>query len=549
MAEFYPILPGARAGEGRRGGGRQQGLEPDAHGAGRPAGAACFRAADDLAPARRTGTRSRAAPGAGRGHREVGGRHRPRIWRGAPAVARLRALGRAVSMPGMMETVLDVGLNAETVEGLIRMTGNPRLAWDSYRRLVQGYAEVVADLPTAPFDALVAAALKQAEAESERELDHRDLRALTAAMLDQYEALTGGAFPADPREQLAAAAAAVFRSWDAPKAASYRRLNGISDEGGTAVTVQTMVYGNAGRRVGRGRRIHPQSRHRRARALLRFPVQRAGRGHRRRTPASARQRATALCTARRLGAAERRLPASWRRWRATRRISSSRFNPARLYLLQTRRAKRTDWAALTIAVDMVEEGLLTPAKALALLNGDQTGRGGPHELRPRRAPPWRWRRWRAWAWRAAPSRWIPTRSSARPRRARPSILVRQETVTTDIEGMALAAGILTGYGRAHLTCGGRGAPTGQGLPRRVPELGDRFRPSPVPDRRDAPERGRFLVAGRQWWRRLRRAARSLDGTAGTGAGRHRRLAPRRGVAWATRKPRRKTEPEHRRPLI
>ena len=110
--------------------------------------------------------------------------------------------GAAVSMPGMMETVLDVGLNAETVEGLIRLTGNPRLAWDSYRRLVQGYAEVVAGLPTAPFDALVAAALQRDEASSERELDHRSLRALTLAMLDCYRAVRRNAFPADPREQL-----------------------------------------------------------------------------------------------------------------------------------------------------------------------------------------------------------------------------------------------------------------------------------------------------------------------------------------------------------
>ena len=95
----------------------------------------------------------------------------------------------------MMETVLDVGLNADTVEALIRLTGNPRLAWDSYRRLVQGYAEVVADLPTAPFDALVAEALRRAEAENERELDHRDLRALTLAMLECYRTLTGDAFP------------------------------------------------------------------------------------------------------------------------------------------------------------------------------------------------------------------------------------------------------------------------------------------------------------------------------------------------------------------
>lgn len=94
--------------------------------------------------------------------------------------------GAAVSMPGMMETVLDVGLNTDTVEALIRHTGNPRLAWDSFRRLVQGYAEVVAGLPTAPFDALVSAGLAAAEADAEGELDHRALKALTGAMLACY---------------------------------------------------------------------------------------------------------------------------------------------------------------------------------------------------------------------------------------------------------------------------------------------------------------------------------------------------------------------------
>src|SRR5271168_3850555 len=133
--------------------------------------------------------------------------------------------GAAVSMPGMMETVLDVGLNAETVEALIRLTGNPRLAWDSYRRLVQGYAEVVANLPTSPFDVLVAEEMRRAETDNERELAHRSLRALTQAMRDCYCTLSGGAFPVDPDEQRAAATAAVFRAWDAPKAVSYRRLN------------------------------------------------------------------------------------------------------------------------------------------------------------------------------------------------------------------------------------------------------------------------------------------------------------------------------------
>ncbi len=117
---------------------------------------------------------------------------------------------------------------------------------------MQGYAEVVAGLPVAPFDALVAAALAAAEVENERELDHRDLRALTGRMLACFRELAGHDFPSDPAVQLKEAAMAVFRSWDAAKAASYRRLNGISDAAGTAVTVQTMVFGNAGRASGAG---------------------------------------------------------------------------------------------------------------------------------------------------------------------------------------------------------------------------------------------------------------------------------------------------------
>jgi pyruvate, orthophosphate dikinase len=151
--------------------------------------------------------------------------------------------GAAVSMPGMMETVLDVGLNAETVEALIRETGNPRLAWDSYRRLVQGYAEVVAGFSTAPFDALVAAAVAAARAESERELDHRDLRTLTRAMLSSYRDLAGEPFPADPGVQLLAATQAVLLSWD----------NGLRQ---------------CRRRVRRRGGLLPQPRHRRARALF-----------------------------------------------------------------------------------------------------------------------------------------------------------------------------------------------------------------------------------------------------------------------------------------
>ena len=353
--------------------------------------------------------------------------------------------GAAVSMPGMLETVLDVGLNAETVEGLIRMTGNPRLAWDSYRRLVQGFAEAVANLPTAPFDALMAAALDRGEAENERELDHRSLRALTLAMLDCYRSLTGTVFPSDPHEQLAAAAAAVFRSWEAPKAASYRRLNGISDDAGTAVAVHTMVYGNAGGESGAGVAFtrNPATGAREMYFDFQFNAQGedvvAGRH---RMHDNERLRLV--------------LPAVWARLTDICRELEALFGDAQdfeftvqsgmLFLLQTRRAKRTDWAAVMIAADMVEEGLLRPAEALAHLRGidldavtkTRFAMPVPEALAVAQV-----------AGMGVASGAIALDSEAVQRLSAtgaPTILVRRDTATTDIEGMALAAGILTASG-------------------------------------------------------------------------------------------------------
>ena len=380
--------------------------------------------------------------------------------------------GAAVSMPGMMETVLDVGLNEDTVEALIRLTGNPRLAWDSYRRLVQGYAEVVANLPTAPFDLLVAAALERAEAESEQELDHRDLRALTTAMLDCYRTLTGRVFPANPHEQLADAAAAVFRSWFAPKAASYRRLNGISDEAGTAVTVQTMVYGNAGGTSGAGVAFtrNPATG---ARELY-FDFQFNGQGE---DVVAGRQK---LLDNERLRLV---LPTAWARLNEICHELEVLFGDAQdfeftiqsgvLFLLQTRRAKRTDWAALAIAVDMVEEGLLTPADALTRLEGIDLN----SVVRTSFAPPVPDTLAVAQvAGMGVASGAVALDPDAVKRltaAGTPAILVRLETVTTDIEGMALAAGNPHRLGRSHFPCGGRGAPTWQGMPRGLPKTGNR----------------------------------------------------------------------------
>ena len=157
--------------------------------------------------------------------------------------------GAPVSMPGMMDTLLDIGLCDATVAGLLRQTGNPRLVWDAYRRLVATYGEVVAGLPAASFEQACAAVLGGRD---EREVDFVDLRSLTQSLLGVYARGAGRAFPQDPAEQLGGAIEAVFASWQSSKAREYRRLNHIADAIGTAVTVQRMVFGNSGGQSGAG---------------------------------------------------------------------------------------------------------------------------------------------------------------------------------------------------------------------------------------------------------------------------------------------------------
>jgi len=353
--------------------------------------------------------------------------------------------GAAVSMPGMMETVLDVGLNAETVDALIRMSGNPRLAWDSYRRLIQGYAEIVVNLPTAPFDRLVDAELLRVGLDSERELDHRSLRSLTLAMLECYRTMTGGSFPADPYEQLETATAAVFRSWDAPKASSYRHLNAISDAAGTAVTIQTMVFGNAGGISGAGVGFtrNPATGARELYFDFKFNAQGED-------VVGGRQ---LLSDNERLPKA---LPAVWAQLNKLCRELESLFRDVqdfeftvecgKLYLLQTRNAKRTDWAAVTVAVDMNAEGLLEPHEALAHLQGVALDSVARSRLVPPLPP--------ALAFAQVASMGVAGGAIALDSQAAvrlshagtPAILVRAHTVTADVNGMAVAAGILTGSG-------------------------------------------------------------------------------------------------------
>lgn len=157
--------------------------------------------------------------------------------------------GAAVSMPGMMETILNIGLCDETVSGLIRQTGHPRMVWDSYRRLVACYGEVVQGIPMDRFDQLLS---ELAQGTDEALLDFADLRELTRRSLQAYQDACGQRFPQVPLDQLRGAVRAVFESWHAEKARAYREMNHIDHDLGTAVTIQRMVFGNSGLHSGSG---------------------------------------------------------------------------------------------------------------------------------------------------------------------------------------------------------------------------------------------------------------------------------------------------------
>ena len=353
--------------------------------------------------------------------------------------------GAAISMPGMMETVLDVGVNDETVGGMMRLTGNPRLAWDSYRRLIQGFAEVVQGLPTEPFDALTLDALAVEGVENERMLDHRALQRLVRMMLARFRELAGRPFPQSPADQLEQATNAVFHSWDAPKAAEYRRLNHIDDSIGTAVTVQTMVFGNAGGTSGAGVGFTRNPATGENKLYLDFQFN--GQGE---------DVVAGRLAIRDTDRLQSTLAAAWQQLETMRLKLEAMFTDVQdfeftiqnrqLYLLQTRTAKRTPWAALKIACDLVEEGLIQPEEALSRLNPIDIASvvrshlSGTKNVRLSHAT-------------IAGIGVAIGRIALDPEAAKrladggdPAILVRRETTTADITGMANAAGILTALG-------------------------------------------------------------------------------------------------------
>ncbi|HEY0995001.1 MAG TPA: pyruvate, phosphate dikinase [Gemmatimonadaceae bacterium] len=271
--------------------------------------------------------------------------------------------GAAVSMPGMMETILNLGLNDRTVQGLAQGSGNARFAYDSYRRFIQMYGDVVLDVPHHQFEHLLSAKRLTAGVESDAELGEEVLRNL----VEEYKALvrtaTGRDFPMDPREQLWGAIEAVWRSWTLKKAVDYRRVNGIPETLGTAVNIVSMVFGNLGDDSGTGvaftRNPSTGEKHFYGEFLINAQGEDVVAGIR--TPLSIDQMAQMLPEAyTELLATQDRLERHYRE------MQDLEFTVERgkLFLLQTRTGKRTAGAAIRIAVEMEEEGLISEREAV-----------------------------------------------------------------------------------------------------------------------------------------------------------------------------------------
>ncbi len=263
--------------------------------------------------------------------------------------------GAPTSMPGMMDTLLNVGLCDRTLNGLLRQTGNPRLVWDSYRRLVATYGELIADVPAAVFDGEFRAF---AGARDARSLDFAELRELTHRYLAAYRRHAGRPFPQDPVVQLQDAISHVLSSWTSPRACDYRRQYGISDTPGTAVTVQTMVFGNAGGRSGAGV------------AFSRNPLDGApGLWADFLFNAQGEDLVSGRRSAQGHDQFARAMPAAWtslnesagklERVMGDMQDIEFTIEEGRLYILQTRGGKRSKQAAARIALDLLDEGIIT----------------------------------------------------------------------------------------------------------------------------------------------------------------------------------------------
>jgi pyruvate,orthophosphate dikinase len=278
--------------------------------------------------------------------------------------------GAKFSMPGMMDTILNIGLNDEVAEGMARSSGSPRFVFDLYRRLVQMFGSVVLGVPDDLFEQVLSAQRRRAGVASDPELSADDWREVTRLFKETVKTFTGNPFPVDPREQLRLATEAVFRSWDGKRAIDYRTAAGIPHDLGTAVNIQTMVFGNLSERSGTGVAMSRNASTGEPELEGDFLPNAQGEdvvaGTRKTLP---------------LSALRDQLPEAYAEFERIAHSLETHFRNmqdmeftierGKLWLLQTRDGKRTAQAEVRIAVDMVEEGLIDRAEAVRRVKPDQ----------------------------------------------------------------------------------------------------------------------------------------------------------------------------------
>ncbi|MBO5993721.1 MAG: pyruvate, phosphate dikinase, partial [Acidaminococcaceae bacterium] len=356
--------------------------------------------------------------------------------------------GARVSMPGMMDTILNLGMNDISVKGFAQKTNNPRFAYDSYRRFIQMFSDVVMEVPKSKFEKIIDEIKEQKGVKFDVDLDVNDMKKLIKRFKALYKEAIGQEFPQDPDVQLMEAVKAVFRSWDNPRANVYRRMNDIPGDWGTAVNIQTMVFGNMGNTSGTGV------------AFTRNPATGAkGIYGEYLIDAQGEDVVAGVRTPQPISKLEEDMPGCYSEFINLAHKLESHYRDmqdmeftiqeGKLYFLQTRNGKRTAEAAINIACDLVEEGMITPEEALLRIEAkslDQllhptfdaealkAGKVIGHALP---ASPG-----------SAAGKVYFTAEDAKNAAAKGErvILVRLETSPEDIEGMHAAEGILTARG-------------------------------------------------------------------------------------------------------
>jgi len=361
-----------------------------------------------------------------------------------PLLVSVRSGARA-SMPGMMDTILNLGLNEDVVDVLATKSNNPRWAWDCYRRFIQMFSDVVMEVGKKYFEELIDKMKKEKGVTQDVELSADDLKELANQFKAEYKDKIGKDFPTDPKEQLMEAIKAVFRSWDNPRANVYRRDNDIPYEWGTAVNVQSMAFGNMGDDCGTGV------------AFTRDPATGdKGLFGEFLTNAQGEDVVAGVRTPMKIAEMEEKFPQAFAQFKDVCAKLESHYRDMqdmeftveheKLYMLQTRNGKRTAQAALKIACDLVDEGMRTPEEAVAMID--------PRNLDTLLHPQFDQKALKAatpiaQALAASPGaacgKIVFTAEDAKKWHARGEkvVLVRLETSPEDIEGMKSAQGILT----------------------------------------------------------------------------------------------------------